>query len=325
MGCAGSKAAGQLDSANVPVAQQQQQPAIRAYMQTLGLGQYADALVDLGYDDVEYLRDASQDDLLEIAKKVSMLDGHAGKWVRSLSGASVSPSKLAHALSSRPNDASAEPAEKPPIDLDEVKLEDRALFNFIKADELRACSAARLPRFQDLRQQHPTWFEELEITLEGACAHEYAGRILAVSHRWEAQGQPDTEGLQLAAVRTYVVEHPDVTHVWLDFYCAPQWQRTAEEDKIFQRTLRFISRLFLGASVLILCDRTYTTRFWTLFEAWLSMQRATASGLLPAARAARRCDIVPIHLANEATIQELERLVADKSIDEAYKMLESPE
>ena len=31
----------------------------------------------------------------------------------------------------------------------------------------------------------------------------------------------------------------------------------------------------------ILCDRTYVTRFWTLFEAWISMQMATDDGLVP--------------------------------------------
>ena len=36
--------------------------------------------------------------------------------------------------------------------------------------------------------------------------------------------------------------------------------------------------------MLLLADRTYLSRFWTQFEAWLSMQQATARGLVSAAR-----------------------------------------
>ena len=111
----------------------------------------------------------------------------------------------------------------------------------------------------------------------------------------------------------------------MDYYCAPQKERSHEEELIFERTLRYISHLFLGSSILILCDRTYTTRFWTLFEAWLAMQMTSANGLVPAPPHKRRCDIVPIHLASDVTAKELERLMADKSVDEAYSTLDSPD
>ena len=37
--------------------------------------------------------------------------------------------------------------------------------------------------------------------------------------------------------------------------------------------------LYLGTTVLILFDLSYLSRFWTQFEAWLSMQFATPNGL----------------------------------------------
>ena len=40
--------------------------------------------------------------------------------------------------------------------------------------------------------------------------------------------------------------------------------------------------LYLGTQVLILLDLSYVSRFWTQFEAWLSMQFATPDGLKPA-------------------------------------------
>ena len=38
--------------------------------------------------------------------------------------------------------------------------------------------------------------------------------------------------------------------------------------------------LYLGCRVLILLDKSYFARFWTLFEAWLAMRRASEAGLV---------------------------------------------
>jgi vacuolar protein 8 len=204
----------------------------------------------------------------------------------------------------------------------------RIVLWFIKADKLRRCDDRVLPRFQDLLRQKPDWFEEKEITLEGACKHEYADEVLAVSHCWEQPDEPDTEGKQLAAMRKYVRDKLAIKHVWVDFSCAPQKagdkERSPAEELVFGRTLRFVNLLFLGSRVLILCDRTYKTRFWTLLEAWISMQTVTDDGLVPATPERRRCDIVPIHDASSVTVSELEALVVGKSLDAIYEMLKSP-
>jgi len=297
---------------------------VTASLAALGLDQYAPAFRELGYDDLDYLKSSSQEELLQVAKGVRMLVGHAVKWVKSLSGTAVSHETVALALSApgAAEQVRVLPAQAHPND-DEGG--ERIVLWFIKADKLRGCDDRVLPRFQDLQRQRPDWFVEKEITLEGACKHEYADDVLAVSHRWEQPAEPDTEGKQFAAMCVYVRGKPAIKLVWVDFSCAPQKERTPAEELVFGRTLRFISLLFLGSRVLILCDRTYTTRFWTLFEAWISMQMATDDGLVPAPREKRRCDIVPIHLASSITASELETLVAGKSLDQIYAMLGSPD
>jgi vacuolar protein 8 len=298
---------------------------VTASLAALGLDRYAPAFRELGYDDLDYLKRQSQEKLLQVAKRVHMLEGHAVRWVESLSGTAASFETVALAFSA-PGAAEQVrdlPVQAPPNDDEEG--ERSIVLWFIKADKLRGCDDRVLPRFQDLQRQRPDWFVEKEITLEGACAHEYADEVLAVSHRWEQPAEPDTEGKQFAAICVYVRGKPAIKLVWVDFSCAPQKERTPAEELVFGRTLRFISLLFLGSRVLILCDRTYTTRFWTLFEAWISMQMATDDGLVPAPREKRRCDIVPIHLASSVTASELETLVAGKSLDQVYAMLGSPD
>ena len=84
-------------------------------------------------------------------------------------------------------------------------------------------------------------------------------------------------------------EHPEIKHVWYDEWCMPQGkERTPPEVADFQRMLKQINFLYLGARVLILLDLSYLSRFWTQFEAWLSMQQPTSVGLRRAIGAERR-------------------------------------
>ena len=335
MGCSSSKeTAGPPPlppQGHVP-SQQRQTETVASHLESLGLGKYAAAFEEIGFDDMEHLRELAQDELLEIAKRVNMLEGHASKWIRSLTGAPVQLSKVQLVLSGGDNGDRSQPmvaaATNVTAATDVMTVNndsERAMFFFIKAEKLRGCDDVVLPKFQDLRRQRPDWFVEKEITLEGACKHEYVGKVLGVSHRWEKEADPDTAGKQLAAIKKYLTEHKALELVWLDYYCAPQRIRTPDEEVVFQRTLRFISHLFLGSSILILCDRTYTTRFWTLFEAWLSMQMTSPDGLVPAPKDKRRCDIVPIHLASDLTAKELVDMMGNKTVDEAYAILDSPD
>ena len=75
-------------------------------------------------------------------------------------------------------------------------------------------------------------------------------------------------------------------------------ERTDVETVEFKTMLPSINLLFLAAQVLIIMDSSYFSRFWTLFEAWLSMQQVTADGLLPSSESVLRYHIECIYTAS---------------------------
>lgn len=99
-------------------------------------------------------------------------------------------------------------------------------FWFLRADKIRHAKSPLLKSHQDIREHHSEWLEELPIRFEDACAGRYCGKasdysgerhvILAVSHRWEDSSNPDPMGIQAHAVQKYLVEHPEITHVFFE-------------------------------------------------------------------------------------------------------------
>ena len=85
-----------------------------------------------------------------------------------------------------------------------------------------------------------------------------------------------------------------------------------------------INLIYLSAHVLIIMDSSYFSRFWTLFEAWLSMQSVTSDGLLPSSEEHQRSTIVCIHNAvMEFDGEKLKRTWKDRTPKEAYAVLAS--
>ena len=168
--------------------------------------------------------------------------------------------------------------------------------------------------------------------------------ILFVSHRWEEPGRPDVNGVQLEAIKEYLNEHPEIKWVWFDYSSMPQKvgsidTRTPKEKAEFQLMLSAIADLYLTAQVLILLDGSYASRFWTLTEAWCSMQTATEDGLHNSiseteeavftgagVQVGSRCTIKCIHnAAQETTSKGLVDLVATKTPEKMYEILDSPD
>lgn len=119
-----------------------------------------------------------------------------------------------------------------------------------------------------------------------------------------------------------------------DFSCMPQKSavcaageddKTAEEKAIFGLMLDSIVDLYMTAQVLILLDGSYLSRFWTLTEAWCSMQQATTEGLRASKADEIRYTIMNIHNAEEEQIRFLEDKVRTKGPKEMYKMLAKPD
>ena len=101
--------------------------------------------------------------------------------------------------------------------------------------------------------------------------------------------------------------------------------RTAEEKREFKAMLQAVNLLYLAVHVHILVDLSYLSRFWTQFEAWLSMQTATMHGLCAAEAAKRRCSVQPIYGANSMASSLLLSMWADASPQEAFDLLSQPE
>ena len=108
--------------------------------------------------------------------------------------------------------------------------------------------------------------------------------------------------------QSFIGEHTDI--------------RTEAEQQEFRLQLKNVNLLYLGLSVLILTDRSYLSRFWTGFEAFLSMQDASGHGLV-ASRVGGRCTIHCVHGAPEALIESLVEEWSRCSARQAFDKLSS--
>ena len=203
-------------------------------------------------------------------------------------------------------------------------------FYFIPAQDVRDRKTRSLPPMQELRDYYH--LEKKQIRLVDAFnGLGVINNILFVSHRWEESGRPDVNGVQLQAIQAFLEKHDEIEWVWFDYSSMPQKiagidSRTPKEKAEFQLMLTCITDLYLTASVLILLDGSYASRFWTLTEAWCSMQTATSDGLQPSTKAERRYTISCIHNATiETTAKGLVDLVSKSTPTEMYDILKKPD
>ena len=203
-------------------------------------------------------------------------------------------------------------------------------FYFIPAQDVRDCKTRSLPPMQALRDVGHLKLIKISL-VEAFNGLGVINSILFVSHRWEEPGRPDVNGVQLKAIQAFLEKHDEIEWVWFDYSSMPQKisgidSRTPKEKAEFQLMLTCITDLYLTASVLILLDGSYASRFWTLTEAWCSMQTATSDGLRPSTEAERRYTISCIHNATiETTAKGLEDLVSTKKPEEMYEILKKPD
>ena len=86
-----------------------------------------------------------------------------------------------------------------------------------------------------------------------------------------------------------------------------------------------INLLYLGCSVLILLDRSYSGRFWTMYEAWLSFMTATNDGLLTAPVAEQRCKMRCLHGCPQSQQDVLREECDSCSARSTYEKLSEPD
>ena len=155
-------------------------------------------------------------------------------------------------------------------------------FYFIDAEQLRKLpDDETMPTFRSLKQKSEQQMEhrekpilvKLKIRKLHAFMRLYKSDIVVVSHRWEEPEHPDPKRTQFTKIQEFLRRNPSFKFVWVDFSSMPQGaDRTEAELVEFRTMLSNVNLLYLGCSVLILLDGTYLSRFWTQFEAWLSMR-----------------------------------------------------
>ena len=125
-----------------------------------------------------------------------------------------------------------------------------------------------MPRYQDLKHDHPDMLIPFTISLEEALNGTHVEDTLTTAHRWMHATVADVDGVQLEAIREHLRANPQIKRVWYDFSCMPQGgdERSAAEIADVQRMMAKINLLYLGTSVLILLDLSFPSRFWTQYE-----------------------------------------------------------
>ena len=179
-------------------------------------------------------------------------------------------------------------------------------FYFMQAEYVSNLKDLALPRFQELMKREPPALEKKRIKLTEAFRGEGDIKsILFISHRWEEQAEPDRFGLQLKAIKEHLKENPDIKWVWYDYSCMPQKEQDGTDKRSVPQMVEFglmlsaIADLYMTSFVLILLDKLYDSRFWTLTESWCAMQQADAKGLQPAESGKERYTIKLINEASE--------------------------
>ena len=99
-------------------------------------------------------------------------------------------------------------------------------FYMIKAVFIRAYSGLKLPFFQEIRSKHPEAIVEVTITFAEVVSGTHAEKILSVSHRWMTAQDPDPDGEQLKAIKTFLESDKGrvIELVWIDAASMPQDQ-----------------------------------------------------------------------------------------------------
>ena len=221
-----------------------------------------------------------------------------------------------------------EQAEKERVQslVDGEKSRDECSFFFVSADWLlQQTASVPVPQFQDIRRCDGAIVQRT-LKVGPAYRSELAsGELLVISHRWEKPSEPDTEGKQLECIQAHLRANPRLRHVWYDYWCMPQGNRSPSQKLHFGWMLQNVNLLYLGLSVLVLLDISYLSRFWTQMEAWLSMQLGGTDGLQPAPERLRRCTIETLHTATSTTRDDLIRMWASRTPEEAYALLSQPD
>ena len=134
----------------------------------------------------------------------------------------------------------------------------------IKANFLRTFPGKCLPFFQDLRAKHPSALVEVAITYEEVVRGTHVESMLSICHRWTEPTQPDPDGEQLKAIKTFLnsSDGEKIELVWIDSGSMPQDQPAVGLTRSEQDTAAF--KLMLSQVCRTLPRRPLANRPWHL-------------------------------------------------------------
>ena len=195
-------------------------------------------------------------------------------------------------------------------------------FYFLSAEVLRTMDLEKsaLPRMQDLcAMQEGDLDGSLLVRRSGERANfAYRSDIVAVSHRWSGEGQPDATGRKLRLIRDYLLlpEHSAIRWVWYDWCCAPQEPLVdhvlSRETKLLRKTVADSIKLYLTCRVLVIVEADHETRvpmvsdltgrerFWPSLELWCALQTASpVGGLRHCQPGEERCKVASLDAVSQ--------------------------
>ena len=106
----------------------------------------------------------------------------------------------------------------------------------------------------------------------------------------------------------------------------PGHPQTEGDVRAFKHMLSHADLLYLGASVLVLLDRSYMSRFWTQFEAWLAAREVRGKRGLDNARSGHaRWTIALLYGCPPQSAAALVHEWARVTPDEAHAKLSKPD
>mmetsp|Transcript_18980 Transcript_18980/g.47224 ORF Transcript_18980/g.47224 Transcript_18980/m.47224 type:complete len:174 (-) Transcript_18980:270-791(-) len=110
-------------------------------------------------------------------------------------------------------------------------------FYFIYVAEFKKYKGKTMPKFQELREKYPKMLVDGTLTFHEAMVGKHVEDNVTISHRWINSVDPDPDGVQLAKMREYLENNPQIERLWYDAWCIAQGERSAVDTADFKRML----------------------------------------------------------------------------------------
>ena len=111
--------------------------------------------------------------------------------------------------------------------------------------------------------EFPSWrelfdqgaLEQIELNINDLLVQEPTEGLYILSHRWESKDHPFPVGSEkISKLLTLLDETPEIKHLWIDYACLPQGERSGPEKEFFKTSLENANILYFTQYVILLID-----------------------------------------------------------------------